>query len=111
MVRAGQMRHEVTIQQRSTAQHATTGEPLNTWTTFAIRRAAIERSPGSEVWASAQRSGRVPVVLRLRYLSGVLPGMRVLLGAKVLDIISAVDLAGLREELVITAEERVEESA
>lgn len=104
MVRAGAMRHVATIQQRSTEQDAS-GEPLNTWTTFAVRRCAIERTPGAEVFASAQRGGRVPVVVRMRYLAGVTPAMRLVLGGKVHNILSAPDQAGLKEELIITAEE------
>lgn len=110
MVRAGDMKHRIKIQQRSTTQDAA-GEPANTWTLFAERWAAIERTPGNETWASAQRSGRVPTVFRLRYLAGVTPAMRVVFGGKVLNVLSAVDQAGRKEELLITAEELVEVSA
>lgn len=110
MMRAGPMRHRVTIQERSAAVDAA-GQPLNTWTTFASRWAAIERTPGNEVFASAQRNGRVPVVFRLRYLSGVMPSMRLVFGTKVHNILSAIDQAGMGEELLITCEELVEESA
>lgn len=107
MVRAGEMRHQVVIQQRSTTQDSA-GEASTVWTTFAAVRAALERAPGREVWASAQRSGRVPVVFRLRYLADVTPAMRIYFAGKVHNILSAVDVAGRKEELLITAEELVE---
>jgi SPP1 family predicted phage head-tail adaptor len=101
------MRHRVTIQQRSAVRDAA-GGVRDAWEDVATRWASLDRATGSEVWASAQRSGRVPVVLRLRYLSGVLPGMRLLYDERPHNILSAVDQAGRREELIITAEELVE---
>ena len=108
-MRAGDMRHSVRLELRTTLQDAA-GEPLTTWNLFAERRAAVERSPGREVWASAQRSARVPTIFRLRYLDGVTPAMRLLFDGKVYDILSAIDQAGRGEELLITAEEHVEAS-
>ena len=107
-MRAGDMRHQVRLEERTTLQDAA-GEPQLTWNLVAERRASIERSPGREVWASAQRSGRVPTVFRLRYLDGVTPAMRLIFDGKVYDILSAIDQAGRGEELLITAEEHVEE--
>lgn len=107
MVRAGDMRHQVRIETRSTTQDAA-GEQQNTWTLFAERRAAVERSPGSEIWASAQRRGRVPTLFRLRHLTGVTPAMRLVFESKIYDIISVVDQGARKEELLITAEEHVE---
>lgn len=104
MLRAGQMRHQIRIEARSTIQD-TSGEQHQSWTEFATRRAAVERARGSEVWASAQRSGRVPVVFHLRWLDGVTAGMRVVFEGRVHNILSAVDQEGLGEELVLTTEE------
>jgi SPP1 family predicted phage head-tail adaptor len=101
------MRHRVTLQTRVSGLDAA-GGVRNTWENFATRWASVDFSPGSEVRASAQRSGRVPAVFRLRYLDGVEPKMRLLHKSKVYEIISAVDQASRREELIITAEELVE---
>jgi SPP1 family predicted phage head-tail adaptor len=103
------MRHRVTIQQRATGTDAA-GGMLNTWEDFARRRASIDRTTGSELWGSAQRSARVPTVFRLRFLEGVVPKMRLLCGGAVYNILSAVDQEGRKAELVITAEELVEEA-
>ncbi len=109
MVRAGAMRFQVDILRRSTTQDAA-GETLNTWSTFATRRAAIQRTPGSELFAAAGRNGRVPTVFRLRWLDGVTPGMRVQYDSRLFNITSAVDQEEIREELIITAEELVGET-
>lgn len=109
MMRLGAMRHVVKIQKQSTAQDST-GQNVLAWTTFAERRAAVQRTPGNEVFASAVRNGRVPTVFRLRYLTGVSPAMRIVMDDKVYNIISAADPSGTGEELVITAEELVAEA-
>ncbi len=109
MVRAGAMRFQVVLMQRATTQDAA-GETLNTWSAFATRRAAIQRTPGTELFAAAGRNGRVPTVFRLRWLEGVTPGMRVEYDSRLFNIISAVDQEEIGEELVITAEELVGET-
>lgn len=103
------MRHRVTLQRRAATQDAA-GGVRNVWADWAVRWAALERTPGREVWASAQANGRVPAVFRLRFLSGVLPGMRLLHGGKVFNVLSAVDTEGRKEELLLTCEEWVEET-
>lgn len=107
MVRAGEMRHSVRLEQRTTQQDAA-GQQEATWLLFAERRAAIQRTPGSEVFASGARNARVPTVFRLRYLAGVTPAMRLVHAGKVFNILSAIDQGGRGEELIITSEELVE---
>jgi head-tail adaptor len=109
MVNAGQLRHQVIIQQRSTTQDAA-GEPAHTWTTFATRRAEQMSTPGGERFASAQRNARVPTLWRLRWLEGVTPGMRLKWGDRVYNIQSAENEKGLGEKLILTTEELVGET-
>lgn len=110
MIRAGDLRHSVTIERRSSTQDAA-GEPVRTWTLVATRRAAIKRLPGSEVFSAQQNQGRVPTVFLLRWLSGVLPAMRLTSGGKVYNITSARDPDGRLEMLEVVCEELVEETA
>lgn len=109
MFRAGEARHQISIQSRSTVQDAA-GEPANTWTEYASRRASIQRTPGKEAFAAAQDNGRIPVVFRLRWLDGVTPAMRVVFDSKVFDIRSIVDVDGRKAELMLTCDERVGEA-
>jgi SPP1 family predicted phage head-tail adaptor len=108
VIRPGTMRHRATLQQRATGLDAA-GGVRNAWEDFATRWASLERTPGSEVWASAQNSGRVPAVFSLRYLAGVTPAMRLVYDGKVYNVLSAVDQEGRKAEIVITAEELVGE--
>lgn len=111
-MRAGEMRHRVRIEQRSTVQDAS-GEPNLTWSPFAERSASMNATPGTEVFTSEKRSGRVPTVFRLRYLAGVKPQMRVvhIKTGQIFDILSASDPDGRRAELVVNAMEHTEETA
>ncbi len=110
-INAGEMRHVVRIERRSSTPDAS-GEPVLSWVLFAQRRAALDRTPGREVWASSERQGRVPTVFRLRYLADVVPSMRLIHvrdgTEKVFNVVSAIDPDGLRVALVITAEELVQ---
>lgn len=108
MPNLGAMRQVVTIERRSTIQDAA-GEPELRWLLVFKGRAELARATGREVEAAQQRQGRVPTTFKLRFLSGVLPGMRLLHAEKVFDIKSAIDPDGRRRELVITADELVEE--
>lgn len=106
-IRAGELDTRIRIEQRSTTQDAA-GEPLVEWDQVAEVWASLARTPGSEVWASAQRAGRVPTVFRLRYLAGVLPEMRVVAQERVYDIKSVVREGGRSAEMLLVCEELVE---
>lgn len=111
MVRAGAMRHQVTIQSRSTTQDAA-GEQLDTWSTFATRRASLQRTTGREAFAAVQDNGRVPTVFELRWVAGVLPGMRLVHDTQVYNIVSAIDPDnGLKARLVIACDALIGETA
>ena len=108
-MRPGAMRHRVTLQTRVSGTDAA-GGVRNAWETFATRWASVDFTPVSEVWASAQRSGRVSAVFRLRYLAGVTPAMRLVHDGRVYNILSVVDQEGRGAEIVITANELVGEA-
>jgi SPP1 family predicted phage head-tail adaptor len=107
MVRAGDMRFQVSLERRSSTQDVA-GEPVDSWVVFATRRCAIERFTGREVWTSEERHARTPTVFRLRYLEGVEPDMRLMFGTRSFNILSVVDVGELHEQLIITAEEELE---
>lgn len=110
-MRAGRMRHRVVVQQRSASQ-TSTGEPANTWSTFATRWASMDAVSGREFFASQQRNAAVATTFRMRALTGLVPRMRLLVGGtRIFDVI-AVMLQGHgdKAENVVMAEEQVEET-
>jgi SPP1 family predicted phage head-tail adaptor len=104
----GRMRLLIRLEQRTTVKNAA-GEPRPEWLLFRQCRAEPVRSAGRELFTSEERLARVPTQLKIRFVDGVVPKMRIVSDGKVFNILSAVDPDGLRAELLITAEERVGE--
>lgn len=74
--RGGTYRHRITIQQRIDVADEF-GQPQPTWSTFKQVFAAVEPLNGRELFTANQVEGEVTVRIRMRYLAGVVPSMRV----------------------------------
>lgn len=116
----GAMRDVIRIERRSATQDAA-GEPALSWIFVARCRAEyVPADPGREVFTSEKRQGLIPTTFKLRFREGVVPAMRVILEGwnkvdqvateQVFDIISAVNPDRVKVQLVISAEEHVEET-
>jgi len=88
-MRAGQLRHQVVIEQPTTSSDGY-GDEIAGWTTFATVWASVEPIRGKEYFmakdASQEESHQVTHRVRIRYLSGVLPTMRITWGSRAFDI-------------------------
>lgn len=84
-MRAGSMRHSVTIEAQTKVQDST-GAIVPTWSDFAAVRASIEPIAGREFFAASQVQSNVNTRIRIRFLSGITPKMRVVHGADLYDI-------------------------
>lgn len=89
-MRAGALRHQITIQSATETQNAF-GEPAKTWATFATVWAAIEPISGREFYQNRQIGGEISHRVEMRYLSGVTPKMRILYGSRYFDIESVIN--------------------
>lgn len=106
-MRAGTLRHRVTIEQPVVAQDEH-GQPIETWATFRKRvPAQVEGVSGSEGARGEQVLPTVTDLVRLRYLDGVTPRMRVVHDTRVLNIEQAIDPSGHRRELHLQCKEAV----
>ena len=88
-MRAGTLRHRITIEQMAVTPQDAFGGAAGTWSAVAIRRASIEPLQGRERFAAQQAQAGVDVRIRLRYdraLSSLAPKMRIVFGARVFDI-------------------------
>lgn len=105
-MRAGTLRHPVTIQQASSGTYSpATGSP-GTWTTVATTRVSIEPMAGRERILALQTEGALPARMRLRYRPGIVPKMRVLWGTRVFEIVSVANLGERNREIELTVVER-----
>ena len=106
-MRAGTLRKRGTIEQPSLSTGV--GEKTATWPTFAgPRYMAIEPLAGSELFRAQQAASDVTTRIRLRFVSGVKPTMRVRLeNGRIFDILSARNLDERGAELELLCREKV----
>lgn len=102
-MRAGQLRHRVTIQTLTVSQDGY-GEPTETWsntaTVWGEVRPLIAQTREALTQASGQRVARQTFNVRLRWREGIAPATtRVLWDDQVLDVEAVMDPDGRRREL------------
>lgn len=102
-MRAGRLRHTVTLQSKSVSRDAVGGESI-TWSTFATVPAEVQPLSGREYVAMRQAQADVSVRVRLRYLSGVNPAMRVQHGSAVYNVLEVIDVGARNRELELLCE-------
>lgn len=90
---AGMLNKRITIQEKAANSPAYDeyGQPSEAWATFAVVWAAVEPIQGREFWAQQQVQSEVTIRIRIRYLSGVRPDMRILYGSRVFSVESVID--------------------
>lgn len=84
-MRAGRLRHRITIQTQTQVQDST-GSIVLTWSEFATVWASIEPISGREFFSAAQVQSTVSTRIRIRNLPGVTETMRILHGTDYYDI-------------------------
>lgn len=103
-MKAGDLRHRVTIQQ-SLPDRDSYGTEIARWSDVATVWAEVTDISGREYVAMQQAVSNVSVRVRIRYLAGLQPTMRVLFGARTLDIVSILDAEGRNRELHLMCQE------
>lgn len=100
-MRAGQLRHQVNLQQKTAGspQRTGSGAPDKAWTTVATPWAAIEPLRGKEFLESQAVNSAVTVRIRIRYRSGVDAAMRILHGSTVYSIEAVINVDRRNREL------------
>lgn len=104
--RAADFRHQVTIQQNSGSKDDT-GAVADNWTTFATTRAAINPWKAKERTTDDKQAMHALFNVRIRYISGVLPSMRVVFGSRTFEILSIQDPEERNRVLNLTCREDV----
>ena len=85
-MRAGALSHQVQIQSLVSVQDPNTGIITNAWTTFATVWAEVRPLSSREFIAAAASQSKVSATMKIRYLAGIKPSMRVLDGANVYNV-------------------------
>jgi SPP1 family predicted phage head-tail adaptor len=97
LIKSGDLRHQIQIQQRATAQDAT-GQPVSSgWTTIRTTFAKIATIGSRDDYQVGQFSAQVTHTITIRYTPNpeITPGMQVVFGGHTY-IIQAIDNSELR---------------
>lgn len=106
-MRAGELRHRVTIQQPVEVLDDY-NTPSVVWQDFARVWAAIEPLSGREYLQLQNTNAEITVRIRIRYLPGITPAMRVVYGSRVFNIQAVIDVEEKHRELHLMCAEAVE---
>ena len=83
----GRFNRRIAIQQQSSTQDAL-GQPVNTWTDFSLVWADIRYTGGLETIKANAVTNTAKASIRVRWIIGVLPGMRVVHGLETFNILA-----------------------
>ena len=103
-MRAGDLRHRVTIQAATTVDNAA-GEPVPTWADVATVDAAIRPSTPREVAYAQGLAAVTKHTVTIRYRPGVTPKHRLKFCGRVLSIAGVIDVEERNVELQILCSE------
>jgi len=111
-MRAGRLRHRVTIEEASESRDGL-GASILSWSTLATVWGEVRMAPAGErvVSGADVEVAQVTHRVKIRYRDDVGPLNRLLHDSKILDIESAVDPDGRGRELVLLCREEVGETA
>ena len=104
-MRAGRLTTHIRIEQLTTLQDPA-GQPVESWIPFAVVWAEIKPLRGREFWAARQVQSEVTHKICIRYCSGVNSAMRIAHCGRYFDILSAINVAELNDELEMLCVER-----
>ncbi|KKM90813.1 hypothetical protein LCGC14_1234850 [marine sediment metagenome] len=105
-MRAGKLRHRVTIEVLSSSQDAA-GQETGAWSTFASRWASVQPLTGKELFSARQFHADITHRVRMWYLSGVVPKMRIAFDSRLFNIIYVRNADERNKELEILCVEEV----
>lgn len=104
-MRAGELRHLITIQQPIASQ-SSSGEETYTWPTYAQVYAAIEPMTMREFYQLDQDTAERTVHFIIRYKAGITAKMRISWDSRLYDIQSIINTKQRNRSMVLIAVER-----
>lgn len=105
-MRAGRLRHRVTIQQKTVSQDGYGAEVI-TWADVATVWASVEPLRGREFLDTRREGAEVSTRIVIRYRAGIVPEMRVTFGDHVYDLLSVVHVEERARELQLMCKELI----
>ncbi len=103
-MRPGDLACQIVIQQAGTARDSF-GQTVETWGTFATVWAEILPLRGTELFTAQQFQSKITAKVRIHFLRGVSPKMRVLFGSRIFEIHNIINTTERNRELVLMCSE------
>ncbi|AEE98030.1 phage head closure protein [Mahella australiensis] len=104
-MRAGELRHRITIQEAISAQDKA-GQPIEAWQDVVTVWAKIEDLNGREYLAAKQvPANEVTTRITIRWRDGIKPTMRIITEQRIFDIQSIIDPDGRKQQLELMCKE------
>ncbi len=103
---ASRLRHKITIETSSESANSY-GEAVQTWTTYATMKAAVEPLNGREYFSGQQTDAEINTRFRIRYVAGITSKMRIAFDSRTFDIKAVINDQERNKELTIMATENV----
>jgi len=103
MIRPGEMRERVTVQQATPTLNSI-GEATLTWSTLRTVWAAVNGVSSQEALVDGQQESRVTHRVRLRYIEGLKHTDRFLWRSRILQIVSLLEYANRSEHVAVCEE-------
>lgn len=94
----GAMRHRIVLEEATRVADGGGGAVI-TWDAVAELWASITPTTGSEAVIADQLAGRVSHEIIVRHRADIVPAMRFRLGARIFEILAALDVAERRRQL------------
>lgn len=101
----GQLKHKIDIEVEATTQNSY-GEPTQIWSSFLSGIfVSIEPLSGREFFAADMVQSEITHKVKMRYISGILPKMRIKYGSRYFYIESVINVKEINKELLLMCRE------
>lgn len=104
-MRAGKLRHRITIQSKSTTSRGTYGEEIITWGTYKQVWAELDPPKAREFFANKQTQTEITTRIRIRYLENIDNSMRIIYDGRTFDINAIINPDEKNKELILMCNE------
>lgn len=107
-MKAGDLRHRITIQENRPVKDAE-GIVQDSWVDLATVWAALKPLSGRELLAAQALQSETTGTLEIRYRAGIKPSQRVIFGGRVLEILAVLNKEEKNRELGLLTKEVVKD--
>ena len=105
-MQAGDLRNRVTIKQKSVTREASGAEAI-AWLVVATVWAAVEPLSGREFITMRQERAEISTRIRIRYMAGLTPSMRVYWGQRMYEIDTVIEIQERMREIHLMCREQL----